>query len=166
MDQHWIDSAAWPAILRQFVSFLIVWLIWGIQRVFGESTVNFRMSMESGASSFLIQPSIVVVTVVSNLLLIKYSACSVYGVDIPWRYLWSLWSLSRLCWIAIDTYYSVGIKWSRWCADISIKLSGRRRNPSKIDNLIEKCHFVRSFSKIYVLIILQHFIDNSSTLIL
>lgn len=39
--------------------------------------------MALGTSSLLTQLSIVVITVVNNILLVKYGAGSVYGADIP-----------------------------------------------------------------------------------
>lgn len=39
--------------------------------------------MALGASSFLTQLSIVIITVINNILLVKCGAASVYGADIP-----------------------------------------------------------------------------------
>lgn len=47
---------------------------WGVSLFFGDG---------AAASSFLTQLSIVVITVVNNILLVRYGAASAYGADIP-----------------------------------------------------------------------------------
>lgn len=85
-----IKGAAYATILGQFVSFLIC-----IKYLFRSKT--FRLSMDSfkvdfsalrhvmalGTSSFLTQLSIVVITVINNILLVRYGTSSIYGPDIP-----------------------------------------------------------------------------------
>ena len=85
-----IKGAAWATILGQFVSFLICAAYLTRSKTFRVSAGSFRPSlsllkpvMALGTSSLLTQLSIVVITVVNNILLVKYGARSVYGADIP-----------------------------------------------------------------------------------
>lgn len=85
-----IKGAAWATILGQFVSFLICAVYLGRSKTFRVSASSFRPSiallkpvMALGTSSLLTQLSIVVITVVNNILLVKYGAKSPYGADIP-----------------------------------------------------------------------------------
>lgn len=85
-----IKGAAYATILGQFVSFLICVL-------YLRKSKNFRVSLKSfipdlsllrgimalGTSSLLTQLSIVVITIINNILLVKYGAVSEYGEDIP-----------------------------------------------------------------------------------
>ena len=85
-----IRGAAWATIVGQFVSFLICAAYLRHPKTFRMSAGSFRPSMALlkpvmalGTSSLLTQLSIVVITVVNNILLVKYGAGSVYGADIP-----------------------------------------------------------------------------------
>ncbi len=85
-----IRGAAWATILGQFVSFLICVAYLKHPKTFRMGVSSFRPSMALlkpvmalGTSSLLTQLSIVVITVVNNILLVKYGAGSVYGADIP-----------------------------------------------------------------------------------
>ncbi len=85
-----IKGAAWATILGQFVSFLICAAYLRHPKTFRVVAGSFRPSMALlkpvmalGTSSLLTQLSIVVITVVNNILLVKYGAGSVYGADIP-----------------------------------------------------------------------------------
>ncbi len=85
-----IKGAAYATILGQFVSFVICALYLRKSRTFKISLSSFKPDivllkrvMSLGASSFLTQLSIVVITVVNNVLLVKYGALSAYGADIP-----------------------------------------------------------------------------------
>ena len=85
-----IRGAAYATILGQFVSFLICAAYLRRSRTFRVSPASFRPDwallkqvMALGASSFLTQLSIVVITVINNILLVKYGAASPYGADIP-----------------------------------------------------------------------------------
>lgn len=85
-----IKGAAYATILGQFVSFLICAAYLTRSRSFRVSATSFRPSgrllrrvMALGTSSFLTQLSIVVITVVNNILLVRYGAASIYGADIP-----------------------------------------------------------------------------------
>ena len=85
-----IQGAAWATILGQFVSFCICAAYLTRSKTFRISWASFRPDfgllkqvMTLGASSFLTQLSIVVITIVNNILLVKYGALSPYGEDIP-----------------------------------------------------------------------------------
>ncbi len=85
-----IQGAAYATILGQFVSFLICAAYLARSKTFRISLASFRPDfkllkqvMALGASSFLTQLSIVVITIVNNILLVKYGALSPYGEDIP-----------------------------------------------------------------------------------
>ena len=85
-----IQGAAYATILGQFVSFLICAAYLTRSKTFRISLASFRPApallkqvMALGASSFLTQLSIVVITIVNNILLVKYGALSPYGEDIP-----------------------------------------------------------------------------------
>lgn len=85
-----IQGAAYATILGQFVSFCICAAYLARSKTFRISPASFRPDfkllkqvMALGASSFLTQLSIVVITIVNNILLVKYGALSPYGEDIP-----------------------------------------------------------------------------------
>ncbi len=85
-----IQGAAYATILGQFVSFCICAAYLTRSKSFRISLASFRPApallkqvMALGASSFLTQLSIVVITIVNNILLVKYGALSPYGEDIP-----------------------------------------------------------------------------------
>ncbi len=85
-----IKGAAYATILGQFVSFCICAAHLTRSKAFRVSASSFRPDptllkqvMSLGASSFLTQLSIVVITVINNILLVKYGAVSAYGADIP-----------------------------------------------------------------------------------
>ena len=85
-----IQGAAWATILGQFVSFCICAAYLTCSKTFRVSAASFRPDltllkqvMALGASSFLTQLSIVVITIVNNILLVGYGALSPYGEDIP-----------------------------------------------------------------------------------
>ncbi len=85
-----IKGAAYATILGQFVSFLICAAYLFKSKTFRISAGSFRLDfallkgiMALGTSSLLTQLSIVVITVVNNILLVRYGAESVYGADIP-----------------------------------------------------------------------------------
>lgn len=85
-----IKGAAYATILGQFVSFLICAAYLCRSKTFRISRGSFRLDagllkqiMALGTSSLLTQLSIVVITVINNILLVKYGAMSVYGADIP-----------------------------------------------------------------------------------
>ena len=85
-----IRGAAYATILGQFVSFVLCALYLTKSRTFRLRTDSFKPDlaqlgqiMALGTSSLLTQLSIVVITVVNNILLVKYGAVSPYGADIP-----------------------------------------------------------------------------------
>lgn len=85
-----IKGAAYATILGQFVSFLICVFYLTRSKTFRLKAQSFRIDfkllrqiMALGTSSLLTQLSIVVITVVNNILLVKYGAVSSYGADIP-----------------------------------------------------------------------------------
>lgn len=85
-----IRGAAWATILGQLVSFLICAAYLRHPKTFRVGAGSFRPSMALlkpimalGTSSLLTQLSIVIITVVNNILLVKYGAMSAYGADIP-----------------------------------------------------------------------------------
>lgn len=85
-----IKGAAYATILGQFVSFVICAAYLLKSKTFHISMGSFRLDsgllkriMALGTSSLLTQLSIVVITVVNNILLVRYGAESVYGADIP-----------------------------------------------------------------------------------
>ncbi len=85
-----IKGAAYATILGQFVSFLICAAYLRHGKTFKISADSFRLDfallkqiMALGTSSLLTQLSIVVITVINNILLVHYGAQSPYGADIP-----------------------------------------------------------------------------------
>ncbi len=88
---HWgMKGAAWATVIGQCISFLI-------SLVYFFRTKTFRLKLRSfvpdlpalshalrlGASSFITQMTIVVISLVCNLMLARYGAQSEYGADIP-----------------------------------------------------------------------------------
>lgn len=85
-----MKGAAYATILGQFVSFLICVGYLTKSKTFRLSRDSFRLDfiklkhvMALGTSSLLTQLSIVVITVINNILLVRYGAGSLYGSDIP-----------------------------------------------------------------------------------
>jgi len=85
-----IKGAAYATVLGQFVSFLICAAYLLRSKTFRISADSFQLDfgllkgiMALGTSSLLTQLSIVVITVINNILLVRYGAESVYGADIP-----------------------------------------------------------------------------------
>lgn len=85
-----ISGAAVATILGQFVSFLICASYLFRSKNFKISAKSFapdgrllRQIMALGTSSFLTQLSIVVITIINNILLVEYGALSPYGQVIP-----------------------------------------------------------------------------------
>lgn len=85
-----IKGAAYATILGQFVSFLICVFYLTRSKTFRICKASFRPDftllkqvMALGTSSLLTQLSIVIITIVNNILLVQYGAISSYGADIP-----------------------------------------------------------------------------------
>lgn len=85
-----IQGAAYATILGQLVSFVICAVYLAGSKTFRISAGSFRLDiallrriMALGTSSLLTQLSVVVITVINNILLVRYGALSVYGADVP-----------------------------------------------------------------------------------
>ncbi|GMO40698.1 MAG: hypothetical protein Pg6C_01500 [Treponemataceae bacterium] len=85
-----IKGAAWATIFGQAVSFILSAAYLARSKSFRVRLADFkpdwgvlRQVIPLGASSFLTQISIVIVTVVNNKLLVFYGAKSEFGADIP-----------------------------------------------------------------------------------
>lgn len=85
-----IQGAAYATILGQFVSFIICAVYLAKSKTFHISAGSFQLDfaqlkkiMALGTSSLLTQLSIVIITVINNILLVRYGAVSAYGEDIP-----------------------------------------------------------------------------------
>lgn len=85
-----IRGAAYATVLGQFLSFLICALYPVRSKTFRIRLRSFlphipllRRVIALGMSSFLTQLSIVIITMVNNILLVKYGAQSIYGSNIP-----------------------------------------------------------------------------------
>lgn len=89
---HWgMSGAAWATVIGQVVSFAISTFY------FIRKTKTFKMTLKSfipdvkvfsnvlklGMSSFITQVTIVIISLVCNIMLGKYGAMSVYGANIP-----------------------------------------------------------------------------------
>ncbi|MDR3277506.1 MAG: MATE family efflux transporter, partial [Oscillospiraceae bacterium] len=88
---HWgIAGAAYATIFGQLVSFVLCALYLRRSKTFRIRPSDFKPSWKAlkpvlplGGSSFLTQISIVIITVVNNLLLVSFGKASVYGSEIP-----------------------------------------------------------------------------------
>lgn len=85
-----IQGAAYATVFGQFVSFVICVAYLRKSKTFKISVSSFkpawkitRIIMSLGVSSLLTQLFIVVITIINNILLVKYGMMSVYGADIP-----------------------------------------------------------------------------------
>ncbi len=85
-----IKGAAYATIFGQLVSFVICAVYLTKGKTFRICADSFKLDfallkriMALGTSSLLTQLSIVVITVINNILLVRYGAASVYGADIP-----------------------------------------------------------------------------------
>ncbi|MGN0635300.1 MAG: cytidylate kinase family protein [Acutalibacteraceae bacterium] len=83
-------GAALATVIGQTVSFVITLVYFFRTKTFklhGKSFIPdfkaFRGALQLGASSFITQMTIVIISLVCNILLAKYGAVSQYGVDIP-----------------------------------------------------------------------------------
>ncbi len=85
-----IAGAAWATVIGQVISFTVCMVYFIKPKTFKLSWKSFipdwqicRSMISLGASTFVTQLSIVVVSLVCNMTLAKYGALSVYGPDIP-----------------------------------------------------------------------------------
>lgn len=88
---HWgMTGAALATVIGQLVSFIISLLYFFRTRTF-KLTKNsyvpdfkvFSSALKLGASSFITQMTIVIISLICNIMLAKYGALSQYGADIP-----------------------------------------------------------------------------------
>lgn len=88
---HWgMKGAALATVIGQFVSFVISFLYFFRTKTFKLTKKSFipdfkafAWALKLGASSFITQMTIVIISLVCNIMLAKYGAMSHYGVDIP-----------------------------------------------------------------------------------
>lgn len=88
---HWgMTGAALATIIGQCISFVISFAYFFHTKTFNLSKESFIPDFKTffhalklGASSFITQMTIVIISLVCNIMLVKYGAMSQYGVDIP-----------------------------------------------------------------------------------
>ncbi|MDR3207702.1 MAG: MATE family efflux transporter [Oscillospiraceae bacterium] len=88
---HWgIKGAAWATIIGQIVSFVLALLYFRKSKTFKLTWRSFipdfallGNTAKLGASTFITQMSIVVISLVCNIMLVTYGRQSPYGQDIP-----------------------------------------------------------------------------------
>lgn len=88
---HWrMTGAALATVIGQCVSFIISFIYFFRTKTFklnGKSFIPdlkaFSGALKLGTSSFITQMTIVIISLVCNIMLAKYGAMSQYGVDIP-----------------------------------------------------------------------------------
>lgn len=88
---HWgMKGAALATVVGQFVSFVISFLYFFRTKTFKLTKQSFipdfkafAEALKLGTSSFITQMTIVIISLVCNIMLAKYGAMSHYGVDIP-----------------------------------------------------------------------------------
>lgn len=85
-----IEGAAWATIIGQIASFIIALVYYFRSKTFRLSLDSFKINtrlfsnvIKLGISTFITQMSIVVISLVCNIMLAKYGAQSKYGADIP-----------------------------------------------------------------------------------
>lgn len=85
-----MKGAALATVIGQLVSFVISFLYFFRTKTFKLTKKSFvpdfkafSGALKLGASSFITQMTIVIISLVSNMMLAKYGAMSQYGVDIP-----------------------------------------------------------------------------------
>lgn len=88
---HWgMKGAAIATVIGQFVSFVISFIYFFRTKTFKLTKKSFIPDFKTfggalklGTSSFITQMTIVIISLVCNIMLAKYGAMSHYGVDIP-----------------------------------------------------------------------------------
>ncbi len=88
---HWgMTGAALATIIGQCVSFLVSFIYFFRTKTFRLTAKSFipdlrafSSALKLGTSSFITQMTIVIISLVCNIMLAKYGAMSQYGVDIP-----------------------------------------------------------------------------------
>lgn len=85
-----IKGAAWATIIGQIFSLIIAIIYFTRTKTFKISLNSFKMNfklfgnvVKLGISTFITQMSIVIISLVCNIMLSKYGAISKYGADIP-----------------------------------------------------------------------------------
>jgi putative MATE family efflux protein len=85
-----IKGAAWATIIGQIVSFILAMLYFRKSKTFKLTLKSFipdfallGSTVKLGASTFITQMSIVIISLVCNIMLVKYGRMSDYGPDIP-----------------------------------------------------------------------------------
>ncbi len=85
-----IAGAAWATIIGQIASFILSVIYFFRTKTFKLNRESFKINFEVfsnviklGVSTFITQMSIVVISLVCNIMLAKYGALSKYGADIP-----------------------------------------------------------------------------------
>ena len=85
-----IAGAAWATIIGQFLSFVISFVYFFKTKTFKLSIKSFAVdfkilwkAVKLGISTFITQIAIVAISLVANIMLVKYGASSEYGIDIP-----------------------------------------------------------------------------------
>ena len=85
-----MSGAAWATVIGQSVTFLVTFIYFFRTKTFKLSQSSFKLDIDAvssavkiGFSTFITQLTIVVVTLLCNVLLSKYGSMSKYGIDIP-----------------------------------------------------------------------------------
>lgn len=85
-----IEGAAWATIIGQCASLILSVIYYTRTKTFKLSFKSFKMDFNQfsnviklGVSTFITQMSIVIISLVCNIMLAKYGAKSKYGADIP-----------------------------------------------------------------------------------
>lgn len=85
-----IKGAAWATIIGQIASFVLSLIYFFRSKTFKLNKDSFKMNfnifnnvIKLGVSTFITQMSIVVISLVCNIMLAKYGSQSEYGADIP-----------------------------------------------------------------------------------
>lgn len=85
-----IAGAAWATVIGQCLSLLASIIYFTRTKTFKLSWSSFKLNMgifsnviKLGVSTFITQMSIVIISLVCNIMLAKYGAMSKYGIDIP-----------------------------------------------------------------------------------
>lgn len=85
-----ISGAAWATVIGQCLSLIVSIVYFTKTKTFKLSWESFKLNLgifsnviKLGISTFITQMSIVVISLVCNIMLAKYGAMSKYGIDIP-----------------------------------------------------------------------------------
>lgn len=85
-----IAGAAWATVIGQVLSFVVCIVYFARPKTFRLTKRSFipdktitRVTLTIGGSTFITQISIVILSLVSNMVLAKYGEMSIYGPDIP-----------------------------------------------------------------------------------